>query len=105
MFGHYPLFEKEAGEAEAYFNLPAPKRLELVALFKQHGVRAYLTGHTHKQVLNVHDGIRLVSSATTSKNFDKAPRGFRAWRISGAEPLTHEYVVVAGAPPPLDEKK
>ncbi len=44
-----------------------------------------------------------VAGATTSKNFDGAPMGFRVWDIGPERPMKHEYVPVKGAKPP--EKK
>jgi len=41
-----------------------------------------------------------VSSATTSRNFDDAPMGFRLWRIGKTRPYAHEFVPVEGASPP-----
>ena len=98
--GHYPLYLAEPDEAEEYFNLPVRKRKELLALFERHGVVAMLSGHVHRNIVNTHGGIQFVSSATTSRNFDGAPMGFRVWRIGTARPYAHEFVAVEGASPP-----
>jgi predicted phosphodiesterase len=89
--GHYPLFVNEPNEKDAYFNLPIEKRQELLELFKENNVKAYLSGHTHKLVVNQIDGIQLVSGETTSKNFDKRPMGFRLWNVS-KDTLIHRYI-------------
>ena len=95
--GHYPLFLKEPDEKEEYFNLPHPKRKELLQWYQQHGVVAVLAGHTHKTIINEYEGIQFVNGETTSKNFDKRPLGFRLWKISPTS-ITHEFV-------PLEEFK
>ena len=98
--GHYPLYLAEPDEPEEYFNLPVGKRRELLALFEQHGVVAMLSGHVHRNIVNTHRGIQFVSSATTSRNFDGAPMGFRVWRVGETRPYGHEFVAVEGASGP-----
>ncbi len=82
MIGHYPLFTVSPNEEEGYFNLPIPKRQQLLQLFKEYNVKAYLSGHTHKTVINKYEYIQLVSGETTSKNFDQNPLGFRVWKVT-----------------------
>ncbi len=98
--GHYPLYLAEPDEPEEYFNLPVTKRKELLALFEQHGVVAMLSGHVHRNIVNTYRGIQFVSSATTSRNFDGAPMGFRVWRVGKTRPYVHDFLPVEGASPP-----
>lgn len=88
--GHYPLYINEPDEKELYYNLPPEKRKELLSLFKQSNVVAYLTGHTHKLLINNYEGIQLVSGETTSKNFDKRPFGYRVWNVSD-DTIQHQF--------------
>jgi len=88
--GHYPLYLEDPDEEEKYFNLPLSKRKELLALFEQKGVVAYLSGHTHETIINNYKGIQLVSGETTSKNFDKRPMVFRIWNVS-ADSVWHMF--------------
>ena len=98
--GHYPLYVAEPDEPEEYFNLPVEKRRELLALFERHGVVAILSGHVHRNIVDTYRGIQFVSSATTSRNFDGAPMGFRVWRIGKTRPYAHEFLAVRGASAP-----
>lgn len=82
VMGHYPLYTVSKDEDEDYFNLPILKRQELLQLFQENNVKAYLSGHTHKTVINNYKDIQLVSGETTSKNFDGNPLGFRVWHVS-----------------------
>jgi 3',5'-cyclic AMP phosphodiesterase CpdA len=82
VIGHYPLYTVKSNEEEGYFNLPMPKRQELLSLFEENNVVAYLSGHTHKTVINNFEKIQLVSGETTSKNFDQNPLGFRVWKVT-----------------------
>ncbi len=82
VIGHYPLYNEFPEEEENYFNLPLVKRKEILELFKKNNVKAYLSGHTHKLVINNYENIQLVSGETTSENFDNRPLGFRLWQVS-----------------------
>jgi len=99
--GHYPLYLEDPLEEEEYFNLPVSRRKELLGLYMKSNVAAVLAGHTHRNVVKDHapEGpaatggpIQLVASATTSRNFDGAPMGFRVWRVGARRPYPHEYV-------------
>lgn len=89
---HYPLYVTRPNEKDEYYNLPLEKRGELLRLFEATGVVAVLSGHTHKTILNEYNGIQLVCSATTSKNFDGKPFGFRLWHVDEIPPLRHEFI-------------
>jgi len=93
VIGHYPLYVEFPEEAEQYFNFPLGKRQELLTLFRQYNVIAYLSGHTHKLVINKYENIQLVSAETTSKNFDKRPLGFRHWQVS-SDTIKHHFVAL-----------
>lgn len=91
VIGHYPLFLKTPEEKEVYFNLPIEIREEILELFKQSHVKAYLSGHTHETIVNNFENIQFVSGETTSKNFDKRPLGFRLWNVK-SDSMYHEFV-------------
>jgi len=80
--GHHPLFVRDPSEEEAYFNLPSEKRKEILDLFVEHGIKAYLSGHKHETLLNNYMGIQLVTGESTSRNFDDRPLGFRIWEVT-----------------------
>lgn len=95
--GHYPLFTHNANEDEYYFNLPLGRREDLLGMYRDHGVRALLNGHTHRNLTQTYDDLELVSSASTSHNYDHAPLGYRLWRVD-AERVRHEYLGLAREP-------
>ena len=103
MVGHYPLFTESIDEEEKYYNIAVEKRRELFELYCKSGVVAILAGHTHRNIVVDYKGIQMVASATTSRNFDNAPMGFRVWHIEGTPPFKHEYIAVEGAVPPPDK--
>ena len=91
VIGHYPLYTISPDEEEHYFNIPKEKRKELLKLFKENNVAAYLSGHTHKRTINNYENIQLVSGETTSKNLDSLPLGFRQWEVS-SDTIIHHFV-------------
>ena len=92
----YPLFTQKPDEEENYFNLPLPKRKEILDLCEKNGVVAFLAGHTHRRILNEYKGIQLVNGETTSKNFDNRPMGFRLWNVSEKRELRHRFIALDG---------
>lgn len=96
IIGHHPLFLSTADEEEQYFNIPPDRRGKILQLFRENGVLAVLTGHTHKLVRNTHEGIVFLSGETTSKNFDDRPLGFRLWSVLGPSQVEHRFVPLEG---------
>ncbi len=94
---HYPLFVAQPDEKDEYFNLSPEKRGELLRVFEACGVIAVLSGHTHKTILNEYKGIQMVCSATTSKNFDGKPFGFRLWHVDEGSSPQHEFITLEQA--------
>lgn len=97
---HYPPFVKSPNETNAYFNLPPAKRQELLTNFERSGVRAVLAGHTHTTATLNYGQIQVVTSETTSRNFDQRPFGFRVWHVDPNGSFRHEFVPLRdqGAP-------
>lgn len=91
VIGHYPLYTEFPEEEETYYNIPLAKRQELLNLFQQSNVKAYLSGHTHKRTMNNYKNIQLMGGETTSKNFDDNPLGFRLWEVS-LDTIKHQFI-------------
>ena len=88
-----PLYLEQSNEEENYSNFPVGKREEMLSLFEEHEVEAYLTGHTHRTIIHTHKHTQLVSGETSSKNFDDRPMGFRLWEVS-SDTLQHHFVAL-----------
>ncbi|MBN2480634.1 MAG: metallophosphoesterase [Bacteroidales bacterium] len=93
VIGHHPLFLKTPEEQDVSSVIPPEKRAELLSLFSEAGVKAYLTGHTHMTVLNNFNGMMLVCGETTSLNFDDRPLGFRLWQVNESA-FSHGFVML-----------
>jgi ribosomal protein S27AE len=92
IISHYPMFVREPDEPDGYYNLPMEKRKELLLLCERCGVVAMLAGHTHTTTMKEFHGIQIVTSETTSRNFDQRPFGFRVWHIGPQQPCRNDFV-------------
>lgn len=102
VIGHIPLYLEQSDEEENYSNFPVGKREEMLSLFEQHEVEAYLTGHTHRTIIHTHNHTQLVSGETSSKNFDDRPMGFRLWEVT-SDTLQHHFVALEATVAELKE--
>jgi 3',5'-cyclic AMP phosphodiesterase CpdA len=93
VIGHFPIYIKSIDEKETYSNLPPEKREPLLETFSKNNVEAYLSGHKHEVIINNYKGVQLLTGESTSKNFDKRPKGFRKWEIT-ADTMIHTFVAL-----------
>ena len=91
VIGHYPLYTRTVNEEKSNSNLPRDKRKEILNLFEENNVVAYLSGHTHRKVINKYKNIQLVSGVSTSKNSRNSPLGFRVWNVS-LDSITNHFI-------------
>ena len=92
VFGHVPPFLATPDEKPEYFNYPQPVRREMLELYRANGVRAVISGHTHRQLDTTLDGMLFSCGGTTSVNFDQVPRGFNLWCAGPGRTLTRDYL-------------
>ena len=101
VFMHHPMCLKTVDEKADYFTMPPEVRLELLGLFRQHGVRAVFSGHYHRNAY-VKDGeLELVTSSSTGKPLGKDPTGFRIVKVY-ADRIEHKYFGYADMPDHVD---
>jgi len=96
VFMHHPLCLKSLDEGEGYFPLPKKRRVELVDLFRQSGVRTVFSGHYHGNAV-VRDGdLEMVTTNGLAKALRGDPLGFRIVRVSpkGVEHKFHAHEAV-----------
>ncbi len=76
--GHCPIFLKSVDEPDdQYYNLPVERRKQVLQMFKDYGVVAYLGGHSHTRIDNTWEDIRFLHAENTCTNFDNRPFGYR----------------------------
>jgi 3',5'-cyclic AMP phosphodiesterase CpdA len=62
---HWPLFTQHPDEDECYWNMP--NRHELISCFKENRIDCVLSGHWHQDIDIVWQGVRLITSMSTSR--------------------------------------
>ena len=90
LFQHHPLFTKSARDPDAYENIPLERRLPLLDLLNQYGVRHVFAGHTHRNVLARDGQLEVVATAPVGKPLGQDGSGIRVVTISEAG-LSHRY--------------
>lgn len=89
VIGHHPLFMSSPSEVD-----PSSAMGGLLTDFTANDVVAYLSGHTHSTIINSHEGIQFVTSASTCSNVDGTELGFRLWHVRGERPYESEWIAL-----------
>jgi 3',5'-cyclic AMP phosphodiesterase CpdA len=90
VFQHHPCFLKDAQEDDRYENIPRERRLPLLTLFHEYGVRYVFAGHTHKNVAAQDGHLQVVATGPVGKPLGQDGSGIRIAAVSGAG-VEHRY--------------
>ena len=90
VFKHYPICLKGVDEPDGYFNVPGPRRKELLDLFHEHNVTAVFSGHYHRNAYVKDGDLELVATSSLGKPLGKDPVGFRIVKVF-ADRIEHRY--------------
>lgn len=101
--GHYPFFALHPMEPDNQGNVDRVHRHRWLESFAERGVTVYLSGHAHANFSHTYRGMKLVTTASTSFNFDGSPMAFRLWHIGADGTYVDRVVEVEGAKPPDDD--
>lgn len=91
IFLHCPVIRHAIDEPEDYFNFPVDKRARYIALFKQYGVEAVFSGHTHMENYLVYDGIQFINAGPVGNALARGYPGFHIVNVTDDAVLS-EYV-------------
>lgn len=75
--GHIPPFFAGENEKTSLSNCPKSIRAARLKMYVDGGARFFLSGHTHCLLVRAYKGMTILTSETTSRNFDGLPFGFR----------------------------
>jgi 3',5'-cyclic AMP phosphodiesterase CpdA len=90
VFKHYSLCLERVDEPDAYFNVPGPRRKELLGLFHKHGVTAVFSGHYHRNAYVKDGDLELITTSSCGKPLGKDPVGLRIVKVF-ADRIEHRY--------------
>ena len=82
VFMHCPIIRECIDEPEDYFNFSAAQREQYIALFKQYGVDAVFSGHTHIDYRTEYEGIRFYACGPVGFAFDRDRSGYNVITVS-----------------------
>jgi 3',5'-cyclic AMP phosphodiesterase CpdA len=89
---HHPPFQRTPEERSGYYNIDPAPRQKLFALFKQAGVKAVLSGHTHTEALAKNDGITYITSVPSSYGIPtKKKAGWTLVTVSPTGEVQNEF--------------
>jgi Icc-related predicted phosphoesterase len=100
VLGHHPLFTADAEEPDTYWNIPQPRRRELLKLLGSFGTDAYFCGHWHRNGGGIHEGLEVVVTGPVGYPLGADPSGFRQVETTQYG-VDHRYVAtraVVGQP-------
>ncbi|MBO4465461.1 MAG: metallophosphoesterase [Bacteroidales bacterium] len=82
VFMHCPIIRQTIDEPEDYFNFSAAQREQYIALFKQYGVDAVFSGHTHIDYRTEYEGIGFYACGPVGFAFDRDRSGYNVIQVS-----------------------
>ena len=91
IFLHCPVIRHDIDENEDYFNFPKDKRLKYIDLFKQYGVEAVFSGHTHMENYTEYDGIKFINAGPVGNALARGYPGFHIVNVTPGQVIA-EYV-------------
>jgi 3',5'-cyclic AMP phosphodiesterase CpdA len=90
LIGHHPLFLREAGESDDYWNLPLERRRVILDLIHRHRVPMALAGHWHRNSVASDGRFEMITSGPVGYPLGADPSGFRVFEVD-AQRITHRY--------------
>jgi 3',5'-cyclic AMP phosphodiesterase CpdA len=87
---HHPLCIHSVDEKDQYFNVPQPRRAELLKMFHDHGFRAVFCGHYHQNAYVKDGDLELITTSSCCVPLGKDKKGFRVVKVYG-DRIEHEY--------------
>ncbi|MDJ0923623.1 MAG: metallophosphoesterase [Acidimicrobiia bacterium] len=91
LFGHHPLFVRDAGEEDTYWNLPIARRRPILDLIHRSGVKHAFAGHWHRNAIAFDGDFEMVTSGPVGYPLGRDPSGFRTV-VVGETGLQHTYL-------------
>ncbi len=90
VFQHHPLFLKDPGEPDQYFNVPLAARRRFLALFHKYGVSHVFAGHYHRNALARDGDLEMVTTGPVGKPLGAERSGIRVITVTETG-LEHKY--------------
>jgi len=97
VFQHHPLFLKQPDEEDEYFNIPRDRRMPVLEVLQDAGVRAVFAGHYHRNSYAKDGELSMITTGAVGMPFGKDPSGLRIVKVY-EETFEHEYYAMDEVP-------
>jgi len=97
IFMHHPLFLSDSDEEDQYFNIPRQIRKEYLSLFRQYGVKAVFSGHTHQNMLTSDGPMEMIITGAVGMPLGESYSGFRLVEVL-PDHLVHKFFGLDAVP-------
>lgn len=97
VFSHHPLFIGDAGEPDAYVNVPRTERDRLLDLLSANRVRFFFAGHHHQNALARAGDLEVVTTGPIGRPLGEGRSGMRIVTVTDAG-ITHRYYDLSELP-------
>jgi 3',5'-cyclic AMP phosphodiesterase CpdA len=90
LIGHHPLFLREPGEPDDYWNLPLARRRVILELVHRHEVPMAIAGHWHRNSRAFDGSFEMITSGPVGYPLGTDPSGFRIVEVDETG-IGHRY--------------
>lgn len=98
VFQHHPLFLKDAGEPNSYFNIPLARRSRYFDWYRLAGVQAVMAGHYHRNALARDRGLEMITTGPVGMPLGEGTQsGMRVVTVTDTG-LRHRYYALGELP-------
>lgn len=97
VFMHHPLFMQNADERDQYFNIPIERRIPILELLHNAGVRWVFCGHAHRNAEASDVTLSVITTGPVGKPLGGAQSGIRLVWVD-SQGLTHRYAQFGDLP-------
>ena len=97
VFTHYPLFLRDAEEADGPIVVPRERRRVLLEILRRHRVTAVFSGHWHRNCYARDGDIEMVTSGSVGYPLGDDPSGLRVVKVF-EDRVEHEYFALDAVP-------
>lgn len=103
VFQHHPWFLASMNEKDDYFNIPLARRVPLLTLLREAGVRTLVSGHYHRNAVASDGGFDAIVTGAVGMPLGGSSSGLRAFRVTDAD-ITHRFYALDAVPETIDPR-
>lgn len=103
VFQHHPWFLASMHEADDYFNIPLVRRVPLLTMLREAGVRTLVSGHYHRNAVASDGGFDAIVTGAVGMPLGGSRSGLRVLRVTDTD-ITHRFYALDEVPATIDPR-